>query len=422
MDKSTFFEDDGGSDSDEISHSFICCVCRDLLYKPIVLSCGHISCFWCVHHSMSGLCESRCPTCRHPYIHFPTICQMLHFLLLKMYPVAYKRRENQILEEEMEQDAFSPQLNAQDTFSTMVFESNSSSDPSSTRKGEAYAYTDVLMSDSQVQDDGIGTLVEISDGNSVVNRNISVEEKYCKQVSVADVLCLECKQLLFRPVVLNCGHVYCESCVIVPAVEMLKCLVCQTSHPRGFPKVCLELDHFLEEQFPKEYMLRRDATLLKLVDVENKHPTICSTGTAKQGENLPHWSDPHSRVHTKCGCDSCGIYPIIGDRYRCKDCKEIIGFDLCGDCYNTQSKLPGRFNQQHTPEHKFELIRNNRNVLRLTLQFEDNSILIASEGSENGSPASNLSSDAQENDENDLADPVASHDAGDDRTGSQSTS
>ncbi|XP_050252893.1 E3 ubiquitin-protein ligase PRT1 isoform X2 [Quercus robur] len=418
MDKSTFNEDDGGSDSDDISHSFICCVCRDLLYKPIVLSCGHISCFWCVHRSMSGIGESRCPTCRHPYIHFPTICQMLHLLLLKMYPVAYKRRENEILEEEMEQDTFSPQLNSQAcnhwgdpaSFSTMVFESNSSSDPSSTRKGEAYANTEVLMSNLQVQDDGIGTLVEISDGNSEVIRNIVVEEKYCKQVSVADVLCLECKQLLFRPVVLNCGHVYCESCVIIPAVEMPKCQVCQTSHPRGLPKVCLELDHFLEEQFPKEYMLRRDG----------------STGTAKQGEpakqgeNLLHWSGPHSSVHAGYGCDSCGIFPIIGDRYRCKDCKERAGFDLCGDCYNTQSKLPGRFNQKHTPEHKFELISNARNMLRLTLQY--NSIVIASEDSENGSPASNLSSDAQESDENDLADPVAFHDAGDDQTGSQSTS
>lgn len=105
----------------------------------------------------------------------------------------------------MKLDTFSPQLNAQDTFSTVVFESNSSSDQLSTRKGEAYANTDVLMSNSQVQDDGIGTLVAISDGNSEVIRNIAVE-KYCKKVSVADVLCMECKQLLFRPVVLNCGH------------------------------------------------------------------------------------------------------------------------------------------------------------------------------------------------------------------------
>lgn len=57
------------------------------------------------------------------------------------------------------------------------------------------------------------------------------------------------------------------------------------------------------------------------------------------------------------------MYPIIGERYKCKDCKEIIGFDLCGDCYKSCSKLPGRFNQQHTPEHQFKLIpapRSNR--------------------------------------------------------------
>lgn len=53
------------------------------------------------------------------------------------------------------------------------------------------------------------------------------------------------------------------------------------------------------------------------------------------------------------------MYPIIGDRYRCKDCVEKIGFDLCSDCYNTCSKLPGRFNQQHTAEHQFELISSN---------------------------------------------------------------
>ena len=38
-----------------------------------------------------------------------------------------------------------------------------------------------------------------------------------------------------------------------------------------------------------------------------------STGTAKQGElakqgeNLLHWSGPHSRVHAGYGCDSCGV-------------------------------------------------------------------------------------------------------------------
>ncbi|RLM78831.1 E3 ubiquitin-protein ligase PRT1 [Panicum miliaceum] len=50
-----------------------------------------------------------------------------------------------------------------------------------------------------------------------------------------------------------------------------------------------------------------------------------------------------------------GAYPIRGKRYKCKDCTELVGFDLCEACYNSSSKLPGRFNQQHTPDHRMEL-------------------------------------------------------------------
>ncbi|XP_041005408.1 E3 ubiquitin-protein ligase PRT1 [Juglans microcarpa x Juglans regia] len=418
-------------DSEKISESFLCCICLELLYKPVVLSCGHISCFWCVHKSMDIVHESHCPICRHPYNHFPTICQMLHLLLLKEYPIAYKRRENQILEEEKETGIFSPQFNFQAynhggnlaSLSIMDFESKLPSDSLSTRKGEPYANLELLNSDSQVQDDGVCALIEIHNGNSEVIGNVSLKENTSKQVSVSDVLCLACKQLLFCPVVLNCGHVYCESCIIIPAGEMLKCQVCQTLHPRGFPKVCLELDHYLEQNFPKEYVLRRDAVQLKQVDFER------STESREQGKNPPWLAEPYSNAHIAVGCDSCGIVPIIGDRYKCKDCVEKVGFDLCGDCYNSRSKLPGRFNQQHTPEHKFELVRPNPgSMLRLvTVQLGDNSTAFlvdtyASEDSENGSPPPALPSDAQENADSSSAANVASTDGGEDQTGSQSTS
>lgn len=55
--------------------------------------------------------------------------------------------------------------------------------------------------------------------------------------------------------------VYCETCIITPTVQQLKCEVCRCLNPNGFPKVCLELDQFLEEQFSKEYALRRDIIL-----------------------------------------------------------------------------------------------------------------------------------------------------------------
>ena len=57
--------------------------------------------------------------------------------------------------------------------------------------------------------------------------------------------------------------------------------------------------------------------------------------------------------------DSAQIYPITGVRYKCKDCVEKIGFDLCESCYKISAKLPGRFNQQHTMDHKFDAIQPN---------------------------------------------------------------
>ena len=86
------------------------------------------------------------------------------------------------------------------------------------------------------------------------------------------------------------------------------------------------------------------------------------------------------------------MYPIIGKRYKCVDCKEAVGFDLCEDCYSTSSKLPGRFNQRHTPEHRFEVVQSSmfRNIVMRVMggQSEDNS------------DASTLSNHASEESEN----------------------
>ncbi|KAI8538000.1 hypothetical protein RHMOL_Rhmol09G0066800 [Rhododendron molle] len=87
----------GVETDEEFPDEFQCCVCWDLLFKPVVLACGHISCFWCVFKMMNRQGVSHCPVCRHPYNHFPSICQLLHFVLLKLYPQDYKRREQQVL-------------------------------------------------------------------------------------------------------------------------------------------------------------------------------------------------------------------------------------------------------------------------------------------------------------------------------------
>ncbi|KAK1265926.1 E3 ubiquitin-protein ligase PRT1 [Acorus gramineus] len=164
--------------------------------------------------------------------------------------------------------------------------------------------------------------------------------------------------MLFRPAVLNCGHIYCEDCMYSLANGTLRCQVCKSCHPGGFPKVCLDLDHFLEKHFPEEYAQRKDAQneedniRSERVDASLKMNSVTSAYT----------------VHIQVGCDSCGAYPIIGKRHNCKDCVEKIGFDLCGDCYENRSTLPGRFNQQHTPEHIFELIDSTGRVGRYAVQ------------------------------------------------------
>ncbi|KAJ6710924.1 hypothetical protein OIU74_011725 [Salix koriyanagi] len=412
---------------EEFSDYFRCCVCLDLLYKPIVLTCGHVSCFWCVNKSMSGMRESNCPICRHPYNHFPTVCQMLHFLLFKLYPTVYMRREKQTLEEEKEMALFSPQFGYEACNSDQQHhhprDQQHALDSGAFRNGEFCASTqqiEPVKFVSMIQAPTMSIPNEVCDENCTMIRADSVEENNlpedksninCKQVSVSDVQCSTCKHLLFHPVVLNCGHVFCETC-ISPVNEMLTCQVCQSLHPRGSPKVCVYFDHFLQEHFPTEYAMRMEAVQAKQVHVKSQHPITCSTkageksfqsSSATTRENLSWWADPHSKVHFGVGCDSCGVYPIVGDRYKCKDCVEQVGFDLCGDCYNTCSKRPGRFNQQHTSEHKFELVK--PNVINRVF--------------ENESPAPILSGDAQDSNRNSSASAATHPDRAEDENETQ---
>lgn len=67
---------------------------------------------------------------------------------------------------------------------------------------------------------------------------------------------------------------------------MLTCKVCQSCHPSEFPKVCLELGCFLEEQFPKEYALRRDAVQFKQADLTHENRAGCMLTSAQF-----HYSD-----------------------------------------------------------------------------------------------------------------------------------
>lgn len=86
------------------------------------------------------------------------------------------------------------------------------------------------------------------------------------------------------------GTVYCESCIVNQDEQMLRCQVCQSFHPTGFPKVCLDLCNFLDEHFPKECAHRRDAVQLKHVNSEKKKH-VNPTARMSTECTVPFYSD-----------------------------------------------------------------------------------------------------------------------------------
>ncbi|KAL6505315.1 hypothetical protein OROGR_025132 [Orobanche gracilis] len=313
--------DDDDEESENFFEAFVCCICRDLLYKPVVLE------------------EERDIGCFSPQISGP----------------AY--------EPQTEKTTIKPSDASRPCFS----EAEPSINPCLVTEGETLYTTQAVQTGLVHTETDLKNLLDPrKDIVAATNVTTAAERKSNqihsngtrKQVSVDDVLCGSCKRMLFRPIVLNCGHAFCTCCIVLQTNEMLKCEVCQSLHPGDIPKACLEFDHFLEEHFPKEYELRRDAQQMK------------------QGQ-------------------LSSMYPIIGDRYRCKDCLEQIGYDLCKDCHTTSSKLPGRFNQQHTSDHKFEIMNSNvmHNIMLRILRGQLQEVSAVSDALNDGSEDAIPSSD-----------------------------
>ncbi|KAF5941939.1 hypothetical protein HYC85_019581 [Camellia sinensis] len=288
----------------------------------------------------------------------------IHTIISLLYPIAYKRREQEVIEEEKISDQFSPQLDNYLSGSEPIKEPyiHSGVPPHSTTS----SCNNVSLGPcSIVEGESESTIAPIPAKSTFeATKNVPfgqigmLGDKFNKQqnsklVLIADFLCAICKKLLYRPVVLNCGHVYCETCIISPDDKVPMCQVCPSAHPNGNPKVCLVLKHFLEEQFSEQYALRKEAASKQSAS-QNGSPPTCSTKAPKNASWLS--TLPTTDYLSMLSSRGPKVCPIIGERYKCKDCKERIGFDLCEGCYNNSSKLPGRFNQQHTPDHKLEIV------------------------------------------------------------------
>ncbi|MCO5552528.1 hypothetical protein L7F22_006040 [Adiantum nelumboides] len=319
--------------SKEAMDSLTCSICLELLYKPVVTACGHMFCFWCGHYGMNAYATSSCPLCRRSLVYFPRVCKQLHFLLMKAVPDDYARRGDTARRHEEEQRMFSPELAPEDSLI-----------PLDLKHGDASSTADV------------STLV-VTDNNRVTlsspERNWNSQsgqegEDTSRQISLtkADLCCALCHGLLYHPVVLNCGDVFCKPCLKMHNFRV-HCPGCGAPHPAGSVLVCLELDHFVQSAFPAEYASRHQQH-----SAENTPFPECECTDSRTDGSL----------HFCVGCDGCGMYPIIGDRYRCDDCEEESGYDLCGNCHNTPGSLMGRFNQKHQPSHRMTKVPHTRGI------------------------------------------------------------
>jgi hypothetical protein len=299
-----------------------CAICMQLLYKPAVNSCGHCFCSWCLHRAMSPWAESSCPLCRARFVHYPFVATKLHALLGALFPAEYAARAEETAEEEIAGDVAAPDLE------------------------------------------------DVPPAASAPGR-----------LERSDFLCDTCGELLYRPTALNCGHMVCgvPGCLGTDdddEIQGCECAACSQPIPM-VPKPCKLLADLLQAEFSDEYSLRAllepDVATTAAVEAtappdapqeeEETTPVEGAAATAPTGLTGPHaliwkWLQGDDYTHFGVGCDCCGLYPIVGRRYRCTDCPEAVGFDLCGTCHDRGvGALVGRFNQRHRPEHRLEVAR-----------------------------------------------------------------
>ncbi len=356
----------------DILDSLQCAICLELLHKPCVNTCGHAFCFWCFHHAMNGLSKSHCPLCRAEFKHFSAVCLPLHSYITAKYPSQAAARDAQTMEQEHNE-----------------FHAESPSLP----------------------------IAPLS-------------------VTAQTFACAGCGALAAPPAVLTCGHVVCAR--VGERWHRCPVQGCVGRDPAdGTLAVCTLMESIIEAQFSPDYQqaLRRPERCAALLQAADEEPSQSQTAAADDGEEE---EDPTSMIgsqvklhslssaaglelngqlgaiegydpvagrfevilssssrrvrvrptnvqrqgggssetytHFGRGCDGCGVFPIVGRCYRCQDCSEAIGYDLCGRCFDIGfHRRPaaveggGRFNQAHLPEHRMTEVKQEETVLH-TLQ------------------------------------------------------
>ena len=180
------------------------------------------------------------------------------------------------------------------------------------------------------------------------------------------------------PLVANCGHLLCDRCAARPAcdcgarrvfaprasqlIEELAAITPrrQTSRKRtqtaSSSSSSEDASSSSPPRPPSESESSEDASALVLPPaLVDAHSSEEESGAQQPAHDAAAAATATEYAHFGVGCDACGMCPIRGDAFRCRDCPEAIGFDLCGPCKASDcAPLLGRFAQAHRPDHALE--------------------------------------------------------------------
>lgn len=182
-----------------------------------------------------------------------------------------------------------------------------------------------------------------------------------------DFACNACGKLVYKPFILNCGHVVCMHHVDANQ----GCPICHAAF-HGGETLCTQVWDWMTRIFPEQCEERRQELCQssspedRMRQTQEHNDEAAGAGTLPDTEKMPTSSGtmdddyPEDFTHFGVGCDICGEYPIIGKRYKCLDCPESVGFDVCRSCLSSCTKEKtgsvGRFNQKHRSDHRLELV------------------------------------------------------------------
>jgi hypothetical protein len=345
---------------------FSCAICLETLHKPAVNHCGHAFCFWCFHHAMSGLGTSRCSLCRADVRHFAATCKPLHWYLQLRFAADAAEREEQTKSRELsewnaESPALAPAPESWEELSTRFHCAGC---------GKMAAPPAVLACGHVVcaRPGGWPNGCPVAGCTGSMSRSGNADLAVC---GVIDAL-LRAEDAAEYANALAAGCTAQGSDSARPQTSACTCSepaqggplhVEQSQGGHGGPLALIgkrvEL-HSLSSSGAHELNGSRgtvmgfDAASQRLVVA-----VVAASGGVRhvraRAANVRVIDVAY--VHFGRGCDGCGVYPIEGTCYKCADCSEQIGYDVCGECHaNGVHQRPdsGRFNQAHRPDHRME--------------------------------------------------------------------